>query len=38
LQPGADKIIDEVCRREHDKRVAHWQSVIRQDRAGPHAP
>ena len=35
--PGADKIIDEVFQREQDKRVAHWQSVIRQDRAGRHA-
>jgi hypothetical protein len=34
LEPGADKIIDEVFRREHDKRVAHWQSVIHQARAG----
>ena len=25
---------DEVFQREQDKRVAHWQSVIRQDRAG----
>ena len=34
LEPGADKIIDEVSRREHDKRVAHWQSVIRQAEDG----
>ena len=38
LEPDADKIIDEVFRREHDKRVAHWQSVISQAKAGRHAP
>jgi hypothetical protein len=34
LEPGADKIIDEVFRREYDKHVADWHCVIRQTDPG----